>query len=192
MVLPIDFFPGNSLGSMIGRELVFWFYTAVLLLFVRFVEREPLSVIGLRRPTWKTLVFGLLGGAVMTAAIAGVYIFVYPLIHAVPDVGSGSPLPPTPMFLQVAIVVRAAVFEEVFYRGFAIEHLTVLTRSRWIAAAISFIAFTAAHLSSWAAPHLLVAGAGGIVLTALYLWRRDLPSNMIAHFITDAIGFLVL
>jgi len=25
----------------------------------------------------------------------------------------------------------------------------------------------------------------------LYLWRRDLASNMVAHFVTDGIGFLL-
>jgi hypothetical protein len=24
----------------------------------------------------------------------------------------------------------------------------------------------------------------------LYVWRRDLPSNMLAHFLADAAGFL--
>jgi hypothetical protein len=27
--------------------------------------------------------------------------------------------------------------------------------------------------------------------SALYLWRRSLVSTMIAHFVTDAVGFLV-
>jgi membrane protease YdiL (CAAX protease family) len=26
------------------------------------------------------------------------------------------------------------------------------------------------------------------ILTALYVWRRDLWANMIAHFLTDAVG----
>jgi uncharacterized protein len=29
------------------------------------------------------------------------------------------------------------------------------------------------------------------MLTALYLWRRNLVSNMIAHFVMDAVGFLI-
>jgi hypothetical protein len=36
-----------------------------------------------------------------------------------------------------------------------------------------------------------VAGFGGAILTGLYLLRRDLGSNMIAHFLTDGVGFLL-
>jgi membrane protease YdiL (CAAX protease family) len=56
---------------------------------------------------------------------------------------------------------------------------------------VSLATFTYAHLSYWGWSHLIVAGFGGLVLTGLYLWRRDLVSNMVAHFLTDAIGFLL-
>ena len=60
-----------------------------------------------------------------------------------------------------------------------------------IAAAIAWAAFTVAHLSYWGWAQLIVAGFAGLVLTALYLWRRDLPCNMLAHFLTDGVGFLL-
>jgi len=72
-----------------------------------------------------------------------------------------------------------------------IERLAELTRLRWLAALISLTAFTLAHLSYWGWSHLIIAGFGGAVLTGLYLLRRDLTSNMIAHFVTDGVGFLV-
>jgi hypothetical protein len=87
--------------------------------------------------------------------------------------------------------VRAAVHEELFYRGFAIERLAEITGLLWLAGLISVVAFTYAHLSYWGWAHLIVAGYGGLVLTVMYLWRRDLASNMIAHFLTDAVGFLL-
>jgi len=34
--------------------------------------------------------------------------------------------------------------------------------------------------------HLITAGFYGLILTLLYLWRRNLYSNMIAHWILDA------
>jgi membrane protease YdiL (CAAX protease family) len=36
-----------------------------------------------------------------------------------------------------------------------------------------------------------VAGFGGVMLTVLYLWRRNLYSNIIAHWIADGAGFLL-
>jgi uncharacterized protein len=184
-------FPGNSLTVRLLNEGLFWFLTAAIVAFVSLIERRPLSSIGLRPPTWKTFVFGFAGGLTMTAAIAFVYLVIYPLAHVPVDIGAGTATSQLPYWLNVIIVVRAAVFEEVFYRGFAIERLSELTGRRWLAAAISFAAFTFAHLSSWGWMHLLVAGVGGVLLTGLYLWRRDLTSNMIAHFVTDGIGFLL-
>ena len=52
-------------------------------------------------------------------------------------------------------------------------------------------AFTYAHLAGWGAAQLIVAGSGGVVLTALYLWRRNLWVNMLAHWIADGAGFLL-
>jgi uncharacterized protein len=92
---------------------------------------------------------------------------------------------------QRSLAITAAVFEEIFYRGFTIERVAELTHLRWLAAGVSLAAFTYAHLGYWGWSHLIVAGFGGLVLTGLYLWRRDLVSNMVAHFLTDAIGFLL-
>jgi membrane protease YdiL (CAAX protease family) len=47
------------------------------------------------------------------------------------------------------------------------------------------------HLSSWGVAQLIVAGYGGLLLTILYLWRRNLWANMLAHWLADAAGFLV-
>jgi len=43
----------------------------------------------------------------------------------------------------------------------------------------------------WRRPHLIVAGFGAALLTGLYLWRRDLAANRIAHFRSDASAFLI-
>jgi uncharacterized protein len=92
---------------------------------------------------------------------------------------------------RLLLVLRAAVYEEVVYRGYLIERLSELTGKRMLAAVISWALFTLAHWSGWGAAQLLVAGFAGAILTALYLWRRDLASNMLAHFITDGVGFLL-
>lgn len=183
--------PGDSTSITVGREILFWAILALILAFVLFYEHKSLTSIGLVRPTWLTLGTGILGGILMTAAIALIYMVIFPLFHVPSDVGAASPIGTLPMWLKIAIVVRAAIFEEIFYRGFMIERLAELTRMRWLAALVSWCAFTAAHLPVWGWAHLLVAGTGGAILTVLYLWRRDLPANMLAHFATDAIGFLL-
>jgi len=36
-----------------------------------------------------------------------------------------------------------------------------------------------------------VAGFGGGVLTALYMARKDLSANMLAHLLTDGVGLIL-
>ncbi len=182
---------GESLAAQGWREVVFWALTLVLLAYILLVERRPLSSIGLERPNWKTATFGVLGALVMVGGMAFIYMVVYPALGLSASEPGMAAVTALPFWLRVLIVLRAAVFEEMYFRGFAIERLTDILGSRWGAAAISFVAFTVEHLGYWGWAHLMIAGFGGVILTGLYLWRRDLGANMIAHLLTDAVGFLL-
>jgi len=183
--------PGDSLAAQTGREAVFWVLVANLIAYVLFVERRPISSVGLKRPTWKSIAFGFAAGAIMVAGFAFIYMVIYPAVGLADKQGALEAVKATPLWFRVLVVIRAAVLEELYYRGFMIERLTEITGFRWLAAAISFSIFTIAHLGYWGGAHLIVAAFGGAVLTGLYLFRRDLASNMIAHFLIDGIGFLV-
>jgi membrane protease YdiL (CAAX protease family) len=183
-------FPGESLGTQLEREGVYWTLTAMLLGYITLVERRPLSSVNLRRPTWKSLGFGVAGGIVMVMGIAFLYIKVLPALGPTTSESQLETIWAMPLWFRLEIVLRAAVFEELFYRGFVIERLTEFIGLRWLAAVISLTVFTYAHLGYWGWAHLLIAGFGGCILTGLYLRRRDLSTSMIAHLVTDGIGFL--
>jgi uncharacterized protein len=189
--LPNWFVHGNSLTAEVGRELVFWALTLVLAACVLLVERRSISSIGLDRPTWKSVVFGALGAFVMVGGMAFIYLVIFPALGLSPNEPGTVAVKALPFWFRVLIIVRAAVFEEIFFRGFMIERLTEILGSRWGAAALSLAAFTFLHLGYWGWAHLMIAGFGGVVLTVLYLWRRDLTANMIGHLLTDAVGFLL-
>jgi membrane protease YdiL (CAAX protease family) len=97
----------------------------------------------------------------------------------------------TPFWYRLLLVTRAAVGEELLFRGYPIPRLEELTRSRLFAALLSWAAFTYAHLSYWGGAQLLIAGWGGLLLTILFLWRRNIWVNMIVHWLTDGAGFLL-
>jgi hypothetical protein len=65
-----------------------------------------------------------------------------------------------------------------------------LSKNTAFAVVVSVTAFTYAHLGGWGPVHLIAVGGGALVFALLYVWRRDLPSNMLAHFLADAAGFL--
>jgi len=96
-----------------------------------------------------------------------------------------------PFWFRLLMVLRAAVVEEILFRGYIIEKVRQMTKSTWLAVLVSVAAFTVAHLNGWGAVQLIPVFGSGVVFALLYVWKRDLPSNMIAHFIIDAIGFLL-
>jgi len=53
---------------------------------------------------------------------------------------------------------------------------------------VAFAAFVAAHIG-WGLSQFVVVAFGGVLLTVLYLWNRDLPACMSAHALTDLVGF---
>ena len=182
--------PGDGLAAQVGREAVYWAMAAIIAGYVVLIEHQPLSSVGLRRLGWKSVAFGFAGAAAMVAGSALIYFGIFPALGLSPDEPGLSTLQVTPFWFRSVLIVRAAVLEELYFRGFMIERLTSITGIRSLAALVSLLAFTFAHLGFWGWPHLLIAGFAGAILTGLYLWRRDLTCNMIAHLVTDAVGLL--
>jgi len=183
-----------SRSTMTGRlevEAFFWLITILVILHVLFIERRTPSSIGLHRPTWKTFVFAIVAAVVLVAGIIMLFAVVFPALHLKPPTEAISSIKRTPFWFRLLLVTRAAVFEEICYRGYPIERAGELFGQRWIGAVIAWAAFTLAHLAYWGWEALIIPGFGGLVLTLLYFWRRDLISNMIAHFLADGSGFLL-
>ncbi len=182
--------PQTTMAGHVEREAYFWAVTLAVILYILVVERRPVSSIGLRFPTWQSFAFGIPAGIVLVAGIVLIQLVVFPLLHLSVNQHAMSSIRQTPLWFRLLLVARAAVFEEICYRGYAIERVTELTGWRWLAALVSIATFTYAHVGYWGWSQLLVPGFGGVVLAGLYLWRRDLSSNMIAHFFADGMGFL--
>ena len=172
------------------RDLVWWTIAVVLLLYVRLVERRPLASIGLHRPTGKTFVFGIATAVVLFASVILFFAIVFPMLGLSIDQKAVERITRLPQWYQVLLAIRAAVVEEILYRGYPISRIAQVTGSKSIAAIVSLAVFTLAHLSYWGPAQRLIVVTGAIVLTLLYLWRRDLVSNMIAHVLVDLAGFV--
>jgi len=81
--------------------------------------------------------------------------------------------------------------EEIFYRGYTIERLISLTRKRWLAGLISWMAFTFVHLKFFGLGPTLDVGVLSAGLVILYLRERSIWPCIILHGINDAFGFLI-
>jgi uncharacterized protein len=181
----------SGLGWLLGNEVLWWVVVVIVLLYIAFVERRPFASIGFRKPKTLDLVLAVVAGILMVAGIVFIYSIVFPALHLTMNAGTMRYLLETPFWYRFMLVTRAAIAEELLFRGYPIERMSEITGSRVLAALVSVVAFTYAHLSNWGAAQLIVAGYGGVVLTALYLWRRNLWANMLAHWIADGAGFLL-
>lgn len=179
-----------NLARMIANELIIWSWVALMLLYVGRVERKPLSSIGFRMPGVKDGILGMLTGLLILVALGLIYYVVFPWLHW-SEQQQISQVAVMPRWLSLLVVVRAAVSEEILFRGYAIERLQQLTGSRSVAGVVSCLVFTLDHIGFWGWHHVFIAGLAGAILTLLYLWRRNLWINMLAHFIVDAAAFLL-
>jgi len=93
---------------------------------------------------------------------------------------------------RLVVAGTAGVTEEVPYRGYAVERVTALTGSPLLAAAVSLVAFLAAHVGEhWSRAAAVQMAQPTVVLLALYLWTHSLPVVMAVHALNDAVGLLL-
>ena len=163
------------------REVAILALTALLLWIVVKREQLPLSSIGLAfdRPG-KSLVRGLVLAIIVFAALLAI-LAVYGQLGI--KYGEGAKIAPS-LIATLLTVIRAGISEEVFYRGFAIERLQSLGGSKWVAAAVSLLLFAGFHYRQGLAG-MFIALAVGAIITAYYLWKRDLLATITAHFLVD-------
>jgi membrane protease YdiL (CAAX protease family) len=179
-----------GVGHLVGYEVIWWILTLSVLFYVRYVELRPLSSIGFRNVSLQDLLIGLGAGIVMIVGLAGIYYGLLPALHLSenPQVDQ---LMTTPFWWRLISVIRAAIGEEVIFRGFGIERGRDVFGSLRVASVLSWIVFTLEHITTWGWSHMLVAWFGGLLLTLLYVWRRNLWTNIIAHFVVDGASVLL-
>jgi membrane protease YdiL (CAAX protease family) len=172
--------PGSPFSAALERETLMWGCVVALLFIVRKREHQSWTSIGIGT---SSVLGSILWGIVITLVCGAVGSVVAVLLHFRGGEASES-LSKLPLWLVILVVVRAGVAEELFYRGYAIERLQWFGLNRYVAGAIPLVIFGVAHITNgWA--NVVLALALGAVLTAFYLWRRDLVANMIGHFMID-------
>lgn len=181
-----------GLSLLASKNLFWWAMFGLVPFYVLVIERRPLSSVGLMRPTWKTLAFGV-GGAVALFAAIPLVLLINQAFHLPSQRGSAADLAirATPFWFRLQLVLRAALAEEIVFRGFAMERVRELTGSRALGLLLPLAVFVVAHAGSWGWSALVGVGVAGLVLSLLYLWRRDLGANMIAHFVIDGLQLLL-
>jgi membrane protease YdiL (CAAX protease family) len=186
----LDVGDADSLPLYLGRELVVFLMAAALLLLVRNGEKLPFSSIGWHTDRLgRSALWGLFG-VVLAAIGLAACIAIAQAMHWKLGLQEPPKFNP-PLWAMTITVLRAGITEELFYRGYALERLRALTGSAWIAALLTIVPFALFHYRQGPAG-ILIAGVAAVILTALYLKRRDLPAVMLTHFTVDFIPNVLL
>lgn len=185
---PIFFGTALTGTRVVWGIVAHWINLAALIAVVLFLERQRLASIGLRPLQWSTIPLGLLAGL----AIVPISGLLAKAAGASSDVHFVAFLQSLPFATRVLLVVTAGVFEETLFRGYALERLASLLNSKWLAGAITVVVFALAHLPAVGLAHLLPVFIVSVFVTLLYIWRRDLVVNVIAHATIDGVGLLLV
>ena len=179
----VFFVPETTFTSAILKEALIWLNAVALIVIVRRGEHLPMRSIGLGTASWwKSILWGFII-AIVSAVVVGALAHLTGYGH-----GPGSAaFEKLSLWLITAVVFRAGVVEELFYRGYAIERLRMTGLGRVWSVAIPLVIFSLGHWSGGAA-NILIAFAAGLILTGFYLWRRDLVANMIGHGLIDFVA----
>jgi membrane protease YdiL (CAAX protease family) len=164
---------------------------ALIVWYVLRIEHLPLSSIGARTPGALDMVLGVVAALVILLGAGMIYQFLLPALHISVDQQLKSVVQ-TSMAFRLLTVTRAAVVEETAFRGYGFGRLAELTGSKATAAVATWILFALGHLSGGGVGQVIIAAFAGLVLTALYFWRGNLWVNIIAHWLTDGVGFILL
>jgi len=181
------------LSPLASRDLFWWPLTIGILLYVRFVEDRSFASIGLRNPDGWTVPIGLGLALFSHYVLVWAGSFIVTKFHLPTGGASNAALAidTSPLWYRILIVTRGGFGEEVIFRGYLIERIEELTRSRILAGTVSVVVFSLAHLAYWGWTPLVFVTLAGILLTVVYQWRRDLWSNIIGHWLADALPVLL-
>lgn len=170
---------------------IFWYmYTFALLLLMSFALL--FTKIFDELPTWKSLAFGLGYGTLIYGLIAGGYSVLQWTPMPIEQSISGfledfAPISIWHYLLLMFIIVPG---EEIFWRGYIQQKLkkympvsfAILTSSVLFGLALGLGGFI---------PGMLAAAAAGMILGALYEWKRSMPLLIITHLVMVVLLFLV-
>ena len=184
-----DFLNDSITGKCVG-QIALWMLFAAILLIVVFWEKQTIGSLWLRPFRWQSVGWG---GFLVVVHL----FFLVPatewLRKSLGLAGYAAGMEQAlalPLWFRVVAVFTAGVVEEAMFRAYTVTRLARLSGSVWLAAALSVTAFAALHIPVWGIGPSFAFLLGGAVMTAFFIWKRDLLAMIVAHIAIDAWAFV--
>jgi uncharacterized protein len=184
--------PENANNVNIGLALVGEWVALSFLVFVWVpkVEKKNMESIGLGKFKRRHLGWGVL---VYILVLVASFISSLVLESAgLPSLRSLQPMIKGYGFATLfGLFLTGTFLEEVFYRGYLVERMTILTRHKWVAAFVSWLLFTLVHLKFFGLGPTIDTSVISAALVLLYLKEKSIWPCIVVHGINDALAFLI-
>lgn len=191
-ILRAALLPRQANGFDVGRVLIIeWVVLAVLMfVWVPRVERLPLASIGWGKFKWRYLGLGLMAYLLATIALM-ISDFILPTIGFEPIRALQPTLRGFGVPVLLGLFLTGTLLEEIFYRGYLIERLTVVLKHRWLAGIVSWLAFTLVHLRFFGVGPTIDISILSAALVLLYLKEKSIWPCIVLHGINNILAYLV-
>ena len=189
--LALPFFFGKlDLGFVFSNIVIWWLLFAMLVSWIYFVEKRTIASIGWKGLSLKVALAGV-GLGILLFILFGVLNVAIQAIGLELSQETAQLFANQPWPVLLMVVLRAAVVEEVLYRGYAFERIFEFTGSKALAVLLPLVVFTLAHLS-WGVGHLLFVFIVGGLFAIIYAAKRNLALLMVAHFTVDIFAIMAI
>jgi membrane protease YdiL (CAAX protease family) len=162
----------------------------LVFLWIPRVEKKNMASIGLGKFERRHLVWGVLVYLLVLVAsfLSG---FVLQSV-GLPSLRSLQPLIKGYGFATLfGLFLTGTFLEEVFYRGYLIERMTILTKHRWAAAFVSWLLFMLIHLKFFGVGPTIDTSIISAALVLVYLKEKSIWPCIVVHGINDLLAFLI-
>ncbi|OBX25852.1 CAAX prenyl protease-like protein [Gelidibacter algens] len=170
---------------VIIRELALFSILGILILIIFKGEKLNLASIGLHNRHWgKSILWSLLIMVVFIAVVLGC-LTLFKVIGISYGQGDGK-YNQVSLWVVSFMMLRAGIFEEIFYRGYVMERLYKINSNWLVFFLFPSVVFGLMHYQQGIGG-IIIATLGGLVMSSFYWKTRDLKAVMIAHFMVDFI-----
>jgi CAAX protease family protein len=185
-------------SRLLGRDtlsfpprLFGWVLAGLCAVLAATISPSGIASLGVRAVSIETLVLGVAtaAGTLVLFAAIGFIQRAMGLLNA--DIAMFARVTALAPLHKFFLVMTAGVTEEILYRGYAVGLGQDLFGSVWVAASLSLLVFTLAHLN-WRASHLISVAVAGGAVTVLFVLSRDLAACILAHTLVDGVAVALM
>jgi len=168
-----------------------WVLAALCVVLAATASPSGIASLGVRSVSIETLVLGVVTAVGTLVLFAGIGFIQRAMGLPNADIAMFARVTALAPLHKLFLVVTAGVTEEILYRGYAIGMGQVMFGGVAVAASVSLLVFTLAHLN-WHASHLISVAVAGGAVTVLFVLSRDLGACILAHTLIDGVAVALM